>query len=89
MKERPKLHRDYLAAVTAKNRTKPKGETMRTKNGPGAAIEQFEAAVAAKVNAGMTRHAATAAVVKADPDLHKRYLNEYNANAGRPKALRS
>ena len=45
------------------------------------AIEQFEQAVDDKMRAtGWDRPRATAAVVRDDPDLHKRYVQAINHN---------
>lgn len=52
-----------------------------TENRPMNAIEQFEQAVDDKMRAtGWDRPRATAAVVRDDPDLHKRYVQAINHN---------
>lgn len=45
----------------------------------GDAIQRWEAAVDAKVKTGMDKAKATRAVVHEDPELHKEYLEAYNA----------
>ena len=53
------------------------------------AIAAFEEAVAEKVSAGLSRAKAMSAVVKAQPELHKRYRIAYNLENGRKLAAAS
>ncbi len=52
------------------------------------AIEEFEARVSAKVARGMDRSRAVREVVRADPDLHQAYLEQYNQERGRKAKVR-
>lgn len=49
----------------------------------GSATERFNAAVEAKMAAGLPKPRAISAVVKEQPDLHRAYLREHNQRFGR------
>lgn len=55
----------------------------------GEAIEDFEDRVAALEAEGKTRAGAVRQVVKEDPALHRRYLEQYNARHGRGNERKS
>jgi hypothetical protein len=52
------------------------------------AVEEWNQAIAAAMTRGANKSAATRAVMIADPDLHQRFLAEFNDNA-RPSARKS
>ncbi len=55
------------------------GAESDASSGGGDVAEQWRSAVAEKVTAGMKKGPAIAAVVKEQPELHKSYLETYNA----------
>jgi signal peptide peptidase SppA len=79
--EAAKAETDQARAESGKPGVDPVGTgTGSTANeSAGDAVERFDAAVAAKVGGGMKKARAIAAVVKADPDLHRAMLDEVNA----------